>query len=62
MLSFCSGVNVRLVGAAAGSVSSVTSPFWARAVKDVELVKEMGLGLPVSPGRDNGYGRCLTSA
>jgi hypothetical protein len=59
MLSLCSGVRVRLVGAAAGSVSS---PFWARTVRDVELVKVMGLECPVSPGSDDGYGRCLTSA
>jgi hypothetical protein len=50
MASFCSGVHVRLVGAAAGSVSSVTSLFWARVVKDVELVKVMGLEFPVSLG------------
>jgi hypothetical protein len=35
-----------------GSASSVTSPFWARAIKDVELVRVIGLGLPVSPGSD----------
>jgi site-specific DNA recombinase len=34
-------MNVRLVGGAAGSMSSVTSPFWARAVKDAALVKVM---------------------
>ncbi len=63
MLSFWSGVNIRLVGAAAGSISSsVTSPFWARGVKDVELVKVMGLAFLSRPGRDNGYGRCLMSA
>src|SRR5664280_1463154 len=45
MVSFWSGVNVRRGGAAAGSVSSVTSPFWARVVKDVELVRVMGLVL-----------------
>jgi hypothetical protein len=34
----------------------------ATDIKDVELVKVMGLEFPVSPGRDNGYGRCVTSA
>jgi hypothetical protein len=52
MASFWSGVNVRLVGGAAGSMSSVTFPFWARAVTDAALVKVMVLGLPVSPWSD----------
>src|ERR1039458_7478235 len=52
MASFWSGGNVRLVGGAAGSMSSVTFPFWARAVTDAALVKVMDLRLPVSPWSD----------
>jgi hypothetical protein len=44
------GVNVRLVGGAAGSVSSVSSPVWARVVKDVEVVKVLGLEFLTRPG------------
>jgi hypothetical protein len=43
------GVNLRLVGAAAGSVSSVTSPFWTGDVTDVELVKVMSWSFLARP-------------
>jgi len=49
-------------GVAARSVSSVTPPFWEHPVKDVQLVKVIGLEFPFSPGKDDGYGKCLTSA
>src|SRR5665213_2075986 len=53
MVNFCSGVKVRLFGGAAGSMSSsVTSLFWARSIKDAELVKVMVSVLPVSPWRE----------
>src|SRR5664280_2270691 len=53
MANFCSGVKVRLFGGAAGSMSSsVTSSFWARSIKGVELVKVMVSVLPVSPWRE----------
>src|SRR5665213_4492502 len=45
MASFCAGVKVRRFGGAAGSMSSsVTSSFWARSIKGVELVKVMVCG------------------
>src|ERR1039458_10089182 len=54
MASFWSAVNVRRVGRAAGSVSSFTSPSWARVVTEVELVKVMSV-FPVSPWRDERF-------
>src|SRR5664280_1978434 len=53
MANFCSGVKVRLFGGAAGSMSSsVTSSFYKRQIKGVELVKVMVSVLPVSPWRE----------